>query len=180
MDITGIEFDLAEWHLPQLEMDLSAIQGQGVFTLNTINTGEVVFRFGGRLYPSEARFDRSKVQAGTAVGLSDSVIIAQPTSVPKDLSDFINHSCESNLGMRDAITLVAKRPISPGSEVTADYAYWETEGAYRMNSQCKCGFSECRGVISGSDWRRPEGRQDLLLWASPFVRRRVMALDRAL
>lgn len=39
-----------------------------------------------------------------------------------DESYFINHSCDPNLWMVDAFTLVARHNIQSGSELTADYA----------------------------------------------------------
>jgi len=33
-----------------------------------------------------------------------------------------NHSCDSNLWMRDPFTLEARRDIAPGEEITVDYA----------------------------------------------------------
>jgi hypothetical protein len=35
---------------------------------------------------------------------------------------YLNHSCGSTLGFKGAFTLVARRAITPGDEVTLDYA----------------------------------------------------------
>jgi hypothetical protein len=65
-----------------------------------------------------------------------------------------NHSCDPNLWWADAYTLVARRPIAAGEEVTSDYATSTGVAGFAMD--CACGSSLCRGVITGADWRRPE------------------------
>jgi SET domain len=65
-----------------------------------------------------------------------------------------NHSCDPNLWWGDAYTLVARRPIAAGEEVTNDHATSTGIASFAMD--CACGPSLCRGVITGEDWRRPE------------------------
>ena len=38
---------------------------------------------------------------------------------------FTNHSCDPNIWMKDAVTLIARRDIQIDEELTADYALWE-------------------------------------------------------
>jgi hypothetical protein len=42
-----------------------------------------------------------------------------------DETYFINHSCDGNLRMKDAFTLIARIDINNDEEITADYALWE-------------------------------------------------------
>jgi hypothetical protein len=49
---------------------------------------------------------------------------------------------------------MARRPIVAGEEVTSDYA--TSTGVADFAMACSCGFSLCRGVITGEGWRRPE------------------------
>ncbi|MEI6773545.1 MAG: SET domain-containing protein [bacterium] len=42
-----------------------------------------------------------------------------------DETYFINHSCDGNLRMKDAFTLIARTDINKDEEITADYALWE-------------------------------------------------------
>jgi hypothetical protein len=64
---------------------------------------------------------------------------------------FINHSCEPNVGFAGNTVLVAMRDISPGEELTTDYALFDD---YDGMMQCRCGTPSCRATIGGQDWQR--------------------------
>ena len=49
---------------------------------------------------------------------------------------FINHSCEPNVGFAGNTVLGAMRDISPGEELTTDYALFDD---YDGMTQCRCG-----------------------------------------
>jgi hypothetical protein len=69
-------------------------------------------------------------------------------------ADYGNHSCDPNAWLdADGTTLVARRDIGPGEEVTTDYACWTDSQDWKM--ACNCGAVNCRGVIRGQDWRLP-------------------------
>ena len=86
-------------------------------------------------------------------------------------ADYVNHSCEPNLGLRGQISLVALRDIQANEEVCFDYAM--TDSTPYDEFECHCGLPTCRGTITGNDWKRPE------LWAkyagyfSPYLQRRI-------
>ena len=90
-------------------------------------------------------------------------------------ADYINHSCAPNAGLSGQISLVALRDIAAGEEITYDYAM--TDGSAYDEFPCGCGASTCRGRVSGEDWRLPD------LWAryrghfSPYLQRRIEALQ---
>ncbi len=56
----------------------------------------------------------------------------------EDDTYFINHSCDGNLWMQDAFTLVARREILPGEEITADYALREENENKISTWKCSC------------------------------------------
>ncbi|MDT0317468.1 SET domain-containing protein [Streptomyces millisiae] len=62
-----------------------------------------------------------------------------------------NHSCEPNLWHVDAFTLVARRDIAVGEELTSDYATHTGVDGWAMD--CRCGSRRCRGRVTGRDWR---------------------------
>ena len=66
---------------------------------------------------------------------------------------FSNHSCAPNIGVKGQIVFVAMRAIEPGEELTHDWAMTDDD-TYEMT--CRCGAPECRGQVTGQDWRRPE------------------------
>lgn len=45
------------------------------------------------------------------------------------------------------------RDIPIGEEITFDYAMLDNEIDDSYNFECKCGSSECRGIITGQDWK---------------------------
>ncbi|MDX1577415.1 MAG: SET domain-containing protein-lysine N-methyltransferase [Gemmatimonadota bacterium] len=64
----------------------------------------------------------------------------------------VNHGCDPNAWL-EGLDVVARRPIAKGEEITLDYATFYNE---RMPSfTCRCGASECRGLIRGSDLLEP-------------------------
>jgi uncharacterized protein len=66
---------------------------------------------------------------------------------------YSNHSCNPNLGMRGEITFVATRDIRAGEELTHDWAMTDDD-EYAV--ECKCGAANCRKILTGKDWQRPE------------------------
>src|SRR5678816_3397328 len=103
------------WISPKLMVAASTIDGLGVFTKASISRREVVIIWGG------AVFTRHEVETGsgkqhTLVGISESLYLGTPAEAALTLDDYMNHSCLSNIGMEDEVTLVAKRAIEPGEE----------------------------------------------------------------
>jgi hypothetical protein len=67
---------------------------------------------------------------------------------------YCNHSCDPNLWMRGAVTVVARRDIDVAEELTIDYSLFTIASWWSM--ACRCGATSCRGTVTGDDWRRPE------------------------
>jgi hypothetical protein len=97
--------------------------------------------------------------------------------IPPDKLDFnrlsvewyLNHSCNGNVGFNEDGDFVARRPIAKGEELTYDYGLAESNPRFRMD--CKCGSSNCRGVITGNDWKDPLFREQNLDYMLPRLRR---------
>lgn len=66
-------------------------------------------------------------------------------------SNFMNHSCDPNTMFGTDDSIIARRDIRPGDEITIDY------GTFVVNVDqsflCECGSPRCRGHISRNDWR---------------------------
>ena len=59
-------------------------------------------------------------------------------------AEFINHSCDPNLTMRQLrgqIFLYSFKKIRAGEELTVDYGF-------RCSCPCRCGSAKCRGTMS--------------------------------
>ncbi|HMP67227.1 MAG TPA: hypothetical protein PKA60_00555 [Candidatus Paceibacterota bacterium] len=65
----------------------------------------------------------------------------------------MNHSCDGNVGFGgEDGDFVAIRDICINSELVYDYGLMESNPRFRMN--CLCGSPNCRGVITGCDWKK--------------------------
>ncbi|MHC4799761.1 MAG: SET domain-containing protein-lysine N-methyltransferase, partial [Planctomycetota bacterium] len=91
----------------------------------------------------------------------------------KDLTNFINHSCDPNVWLQDEVTLVARRDIPVGEELTVDYAMFEECENWMPPWQCRCGSKLCRGRYTGKDWRYEELQDRHQNHFSPFINDRI-------
>jgi hypothetical protein len=95
----------------------------------------------------------------------------------EDLTNFINHSCDPNVWMKDEVTLVARRDIAAGEELTIDYAMFEGDEEWVGRWECHCGSKLCRGRHTGSAWRQKELQERYRNHFSPFICERIRRLQ---
>jgi uncharacterized protein (DUF952 family) len=159
------------WLSPRLEVGPSPIEGSGLFATAPIETGEPAAVMGGTVLTDD-EFARHIAGAGrwSAAAIDDDLNVLQDDDDPLTRG---NHSCDPNLWMGDELTLVARRPIPPGQEATIDYALMTVDEAWCM--ECRCGTPECRGKVTGCDWRRADVQAAYLGYFSPFTERRIEA-----
>lgn len=120
-----------------------------MFATAQIASGEVVVIWGG-CYADAEGAEQAR-QRGKLVMHLDVDLYSVETR-GEDPSYFMNHSCDPNVWMKDATALVSRRAISPGEELTADYALWEGED-FVSAWECHCGSVLCRHKITGQDWK---------------------------
>jgi hypothetical protein len=72
----------------------------------------------------------------------------QPEAVRHPVN-FINHSCEPNLGYDGLDAIVALRRISPGEEIRMDYGTYSFSFDHEFT--CTCGGWGCRGAVRRDD-----------------------------
>jgi hypothetical protein len=65
--------------------------------------------------------------------------------------NFINHSCEPNIGYDGAETIVALRRLASGEEIRMDYGTFSF--SFDHDFTCTCGAWACRGKVRRGDWR---------------------------
>jgi hypothetical protein len=144
------------WLHPAAVVRRSPVAGAGLFARAPLPAGTAVSRLGGRLMTG--RELRRLLQGAT--GYLDTITVADDSHLvlpPGRPNGKGNHSCEPNLWWALPYTLVARRDIAAGEELTNDYATSTGEAAFTM--PCRCGSAVCRGVVTGSDWARPELQQ---------------------
>jgi hypothetical protein len=67
--------------------------------------------------------------------------------------------------------VVAMRDIAIGEELTFDYAM--SDGGDYDEFDCLCESNDCRGVVTGRDWRLPELQTRYAGWFSPYLARKI-------
>ena len=143
--------------------------GFGVFAREAAQAGEVLVVWGGNIVTEEQLETLPPITQHHSVQIDEGLYLA--TIGDLEPADFVNHSCEPNLGLRGQISLVALCDIRPDEEVCFDYAM--TDSTPYDEFACHCGTPECRRVITGNDWKLSE------LWAkyagyfSPYLQRRI-------
>lgn len=73
-------------------------------------------------------------------------------------------------------TLLALRDIKAGEELTYDYALMESSPEYRI--RCLCGSKECRGFLTGNDWRIPALQKKYKGFFEPYLQKKIDALKK--
>lgn len=142
--------------------------GYGVFARAPIAKDEVIAVWGGEVMP-KARFDQlPERMRRLSVQVEEDLYLVVHNEGP---ADYINHSCDPNAGMMGQIVVVAMREIRPGEEITFDYAM--TDGSDYDEFDCKCGAANCRGRVTGNDWRNPELWERYRGYFSPYLQRRI-------
>jgi len=71
------------------------------------------------------------------------------------ITTYQNHSCDPNTWWADDYTLVARRVIYAGEEVTFDYSTSESLENPEM-PECYCGAAVCRKKLDPEDYLKPE------------------------
>ena len=121
-----------------------------MFAVAPIEKGEEVLKWGGT-YVSATKA-KKEIENGKLVMQWDENLFSVEDKGDDD-GYFINHSCDPNLWMSDAFTLVARRDIKTKEEITADYCLWEADKSYIASWDCNCGSPLCRKKIKGTDWQ---------------------------
>jgi hypothetical protein len=73
--------------------------------------------------------------------------------------------------MSGQIALVAIRDIQAGEELCYDYAM--SDGSPYDEFECNCGAPNCRGRVTGDNWRDAELQEKYAGYFSPYLQRRI-------
>ena len=146
--------------------------GKGLFTNKPIKKDELVLDFTNgpgkyfntwNAYLHEAKGSHYIIQVDDDRYL---VAVDGPST-----GDYINHSCEPNVGVKGSVTFVAMRDIEAGEEIAFDYCM--TEAFYYYRLKCFCGAKSCRALITGSDWKRPGLQQKYRGYFSGYIQKKI-------
>lgn len=113
--------------------------GKGLFADRAYHPGEEILKFEGRTVPADIVATMGSdecymIQIGPALYLE-----------PEPPGRFTNHSCAPNAAIKEDYRLVALTAIAPGDQICFDYSTTMSENNWTM--ECRCGASNCRGIV---------------------------------
>ena len=133
------------------EIRHSDTEGRGLFAKEQIRKGEIVSVRGGHIITRQMEKKIKKPDGYWGYPIADEFVLAPlNTQEVEDVMMFLNHSCDPNVGILGQIIFVAIRNIDSGEELTIDYVMF---GANKEPMRCNCRSSNCRGLITASDWK---------------------------
>jgi hypothetical protein len=162
------------WRSPKIEVRQSPIHGHGLFATDDFVRGEIVMVKGGHIV-HRAQLAEINAQLGPVeIQIADDLFIAPVTAEEREGSMlYSNHSCDANLGMCGNIIFVARRGIGAGEELTHD---WCTTDDDSYSVECKCGSANCRKVVTGKDWQKPELQRRYSGYFSWYLQQKMCAI----
>jgi len=142
---------------PKIEVREDSLEGRGVIALQDITRDEIVAIKAGHVVTAD-EIELITAEVGDFALQIDDGFYISPRSADEvdDMTVFINHSCDPNIGFRGQVVYVAMREIKAGEELCHDYSM-ERSDNYALD--CRCGSSRCRGKVTGQDWKLPELQQ---------------------
>lgn len=142
---------IESWFSDNVEIRKSSIAGTGLFAKHPLRKDEVVAVKGGHIVPKRVFLKLSTGCQRASLQISETMYVSPivDAEIPK-VMNYVNHSCEPNLGLRGHLLTVAMRDIDEGEELTADYCIAYTEREFEI--ECNCGAKDCRKHIRSDDW----------------------------
>ena len=145
----------------------------GVFADQDIKKGALVAVWGGIIYLDAEIKEISKKYSHFLthpVSVCEGFFIGPINFVDLDDVEYINHSCDPNIGVKGQIILLARRDISPNEEICFDY---ETTEMNAEEFACDCGAKNCRKQITGNAWRDPEFQKNNAGYFSWYIEEKI-------
>lgn len=143
------------WRSSKTEVRQSPIHGKGLFANADIARSEIVVIKGGHIVSRDFLAREVTPKLGPVeIQIGHDLFMAPVTTDEREGSMlYSNHSCDPNLGVRGNIIFVALRDIRAGEELTHDWCMTDDD---TYETECSCGSTNCRRVLTGKDWQRPE------------------------
>jgi len=149
----------------------SPIHGRGLFAREPIAKGEIVAIKGGYVFDSSTLRDVERRLGPAEIPVAEDFFIGPVFAHEREGGMiFSNHSCAPNIGIQGQIVFVAMRDIQADEELTHDWATTDDD-TYEM--QCHCGAQNCRGIITGQDWRRKDLQEKYRGYMAWYLQRKI-------
>ncbi len=143
-------FRKRSWIDPRVEVRKSDVHGYGTFASGRFNRDEVVVVWGGTVFTAE-QIKHGEAREHSYGPIGRGLFLGTPVSESGTPDERMNHSCDPNVWLLgDDATIVARRDIQAGQELTIDYATFNLPG-FVSQWQCSCGARVCRSRVTGRD-----------------------------
>jgi len=106
----------------KIYIDKSKLHGKGLFANKNIKKGEIVFIIKGK----EKKFLINNKKQAEIAGLNWVGVGKNLWIDPDKYCIYFNHSCHPNTYLKGKVTVVAKKDIKPGEEISFDYSFNES------------------------------------------------------
>ena len=164
-------YQTTTWADSRLVAKPSAISGMGIVADADIHEGELLMVFGGEIvHRNELTEEQYRLQ--TAFPIDKNRFIVLPTTNTSDTVDeYLNHSCNPTAWLTDEVTVVARRNIKKGEEITLDAATWDIDEVwlYSEDGTCYCSDPDCRKTLSPFDYLNPVLQEKYKGHFSPYI-----------
>ena len=157
---------------PKTEVRERKIHGRGLFATTDIAKDEIVAVKGGHIINRKTlREQVTPHLSPVEIQIDNDLFIAPLTQEEREGSMlYSNHSCNPNLGVRGEITFVAMRDIRAGEELTHDWAMTDDDD---YSVECNCGVPNCRKILTGKDWQRPDLQKRYAGYFSVYLAKKI-------
>jgi SET domain-containing protein len=123
------------------EVKKSKLAGLGLFALRNFAKDERLFVVKGT--PRRAKYTLQETKTfPNDLGMGHELWI---TPNPDNPWRYVNHSCDAKAGIKGKTTVVAKKAIKIGDEITVDYSGVEANPFWIL--RCACGSAKCRSTV---------------------------------
>ena len=117
--------------------------GKGLFATRRIPKGTIITKATGRPMHFRETIGLGNKESHTLQTGPEEYILCESPFL------YSNHSCDPNCGLTADLELITIREVKKGEEFFWDYSTSMLERHWEM--QCRCGSSQCRGLIRDFD-----------------------------
>ena len=157
----------------KVKIGSSKTSGKGLFAIQPIHKGEILVDYTdakAQWVDTQKAIELYDGGLDHMIQVDDDLYLAATGPEEIEDADHVNHSCNPNCGIKDKLKIVAMRDIEAGEELTIDYAMMESSD---YSFPCSCGSVECRGRVSGDDWKIPELQRRYTGYFSDYLQKKI-------
>jgi uncharacterized protein len=167
---------IVSWMNPKLEVCVSNINERGIWTREHISKDERLAIWGGDIMRIDEIGGLPAELQKYPLQIEERFVIWMRNGATAEDSDYFNHSCNPNSGIKGQIFLVAMRDIQAGEEIVFDYAMvlsdW-VESSLKFEMECRCNSDRCRKKVTQNDWKLPELQKKYKGYFSSYLEEKI-------